>query len=156
MWTLLAFALLALVSPSAAAGSGEALEGRWLTQGQSAVVEIYGCGDGAVCGRLLWFRMKPVDREHNPQVADIHNPDPALRGRPLCGLTIMRGFRANGPDHWEGGSLYDPESGHTYTGRISLNPDGTLNLRGYVGIPLFGRSEQWTRFTQRIGRCPGE
>jgi uncharacterized protein (DUF2147 family) len=99
--------------------------------------------------------MNPADREHNPQAADIHNPDPALRGRALCGLTIMSGFRLNGPDRWEGGSLYDPESGNTYTGRVSLNPDGTLSLRGYVGVPLFGRTEEWTRFTQAIGRCPG-
>lgn len=155
MWALLPLALLAATSRSAEGAPGGTAEGRWLTQGKSAVVEIYRCGDGALCGRLSWLRMRPVDREHNPQAADIHNPDPGLRRRSLCGLTIMSGFHANGPDRWEGGSLYDPESGNTYTGRISLNPDGTLSLRGYVGIPLFGRSEEWTRFTQAIGRCPG-
>lgn len=155
MRRLLTFAVLALTFRSAVGGAGEVAEGRWLTQDKSAVVEIYRCGDAALCGRLLWFRMKPVDREHNPQATDIHNPDPALRSRPLCGMTIMSGFHANGSDRWEGGSLYDPESGNTYGGRISLNADGALSLRGYVGIPLFGRSEEWTRFMQGIGRCPG-
>jgi uncharacterized protein (DUF2147 family) len=67
----------------------------------------------------------------------------------------MWGLRPGGPDTWRDGSLYDPESGNTYSGKLSLNPDGTLSLRGYLGISLLGRTEHWTRFTQAAGRCPG-
>jgi uncharacterized protein (DUF2147 family) len=152
MFSLLEFPLIATVISSADGGE---VEGRWLTQEQSGVVEIYGCGDGALCGRLVWHRIKPNDP--NPlATTDIHNPSPALRNQPLCGLLIMWGFRPDGPDRWGGGSLYDPESGNTYSGKISLNPDGTLSLRGYIGIALFGRTEDWTRFTQTTGRCPAE
>ena len=69
---------------------------------------------------------------------------------------MMWGLQSDRPDQWSGGSLYDPESGNTYGGRITLNPDGTLSLRGYIGISLFGRSETWTRLTQPISRCPAE
>jgi uncharacterized protein (DUF2147 family) len=130
-------------------------EGRWLTQGKSGVVEIYRCGDGALCGRLVWYRIKP--NETDPLLIDRHNPNPALRDRSLCGLVIMWGMRPEGPDTWSDGSLYDPESGNTYSGKLTLNPDdGTLSLRGYLGISLPGRTEHWTRFTQAIGHCPGE
>lgn len=154
LWKICAFAFIATTFASPAGAREGAAEGRWLTQEKSGVVEIYQCGDGTLCGRLIWFRMKPT--EQNPRAVDIHNPTPALRNRPLCGLTIMWDFQPDGPDRWRGGSLYDPESGNTYGGKITLNPDGRLTLRGYIGISLFGRSEDWSHFRQSIGRCPAE
>ena len=68
----------------------------------------------------------------------------------------MWGLRPESSDEWTGGSLYDPESGKIYSGKIALNPNGTLNLRGYIGISLFGRAEVWSRFTQAVGRCPSQ
>ena len=132
----------------------EPVEGRWLTEPKTAVVEILRCDGGSLCGRLLWFRMKPSD--HNPQALDIRNPDPGLRTRPLCGLIVMSGFRPAGQNQWSGGSLYDPESGNTYRGTIRLQPDDTLSLRGYIGISLIGRTQDWTRFVETISGCPAE
>ena len=146
-------ALLLLTATIAAEAAG-GVEGRWLTQGKSGVVEIYGCGDGTLCGRLVWFRIKP--NETDPLLLDRHNPTPPLRNRSVCGLVFMQGFRQHGPDSWGDGSLYDPESGNTYSGRLTLNPDGTLSLRGYLGISVIGRTEHWTRFTQALDDCPGE
>lgn len=154
MWKLSISVSFATALATAAAARGEAVPGRWLTHEKTAVVEIYRCGKGDLCGRLVWFRMKPTD--HNPQALDIHNPTPVLRDRPLCGLVMMWGFQREGENEWSGGSLYDPESGSRYRGKMTLNPDGTLSLRGYIGISLFGRSQDWTRFTQPIGRCPAE
>ncbi|HEX3537863.1 MAG TPA: DUF2147 domain-containing protein, partial [Stellaceae bacterium] len=65
-------------------------------------------------------------------------------------------FRPEGTDHWTGGSAYDPDSGNTYSGEMTLKPNGLLSLRGYIGITLFGRSEDWTRYTSPITRCPAE
>ena len=79
-------------------------------------------------------------------MVDLHNPNPSLRGRPLCGLNIGTGFTRSAP-----GKLYDPTSGKTYKGSMTL--DGArLKLRGYVGISLFGRSETWTR-VERVEAC---
>jgi uncharacterized protein (DUF2147 family) len=154
MRKLFTMVLFATTFAAAAGVRGEAVEGRWLTQEKSAVVEIYRCSEGALCGRLAWFRMKPAD--HNPQALDIQNPTQALRARSLCGLVMMWGFQPEGPDQWGDGSLYDPESGNTYRGKMTLKADGTLTLRGYVGISLIGRSQSWTRFTQAIAGCPAE
>lgn len=79
---------------------------------------------------------------------DINNPEPALRSRPLLGLKFMSGFRYEGANEWTGGKIYDPNSGNTYHCTLQLTKDGTLKVRGYIGIPLFGRTETWTRQTK--------
>ena len=128
-------------------------EGRWLTQDKSGVVEVYRCDD-ALCGRLVWFQMRSL--HNDPEALDNRNPSPGLRNRPLCGLVILWGFRADGQHHWSGGLAYDPGSGRTYSGQMTMTPDGHLSVRGYIGILLFGRSEEWTRYSQPIFRCPAE
>jgi uncharacterized protein (DUF2147 family) len=141
--------LLAAAPSAAPAGS---VEGSWLTEAKNGIVAIFHCGGAELCGRLAWVRIAPSD--DNPHAVDNRNPDPKLRRRALCGLTMMWGFRPDGPDHWSGGALYDPQSGNTYRGTMVLRPDGKLGLRGYVLVPLFGRSESWTRFTRPIPPCP--
>jgi uncharacterized protein (DUF2147 family) len=59
-------------------------------------------------------------------------------------LVVGTGFVQSDPNHLTEGHLYDPKSGHTYSGLITANGD-TLNLHGYLGISLFGRSETWHR-----------
>ena len=141
--------LRAAAAPAAPVGS---VEGSWLTEQKNGIVDIFRCGGGALCGRLAWVRIVPSD--DNAHAVDGHDPDPKLRSRSLCGLMMMWGFRPDGPDHWGGGALYDPQSGTTYRGTMALRPDGKLSLRGYVLVSLFGRSELWTRFTRPIPRCP--
>ena len=147
---VLLLSLWALTSIAAAASP----EGMWLTAGKNGVVEVFRCAAGGdmLCGRLAWFRIKPDDP--NPRALDLHNPDPKLRGRSLCGVVFMYGFRPAGPDSWEDGAVYDPESGNTYHGTMSLRADGRLALRGYIGITLFGRSEVWSPYTEPLPSCP--
>lgn len=68
---------------------------------------------------------------------DVANPEPAQRTRPMLGLGILHGF-AWDRDGWHG-RIYDPISGHTYTCRLDVER-GRLAIRGYVGLPLFGRT----------------
>jgi uncharacterized protein (DUF2147 family) len=112
-----------------------------------SIIDIQRCG-GQVC---LWLvALSPAA----PATADIHNPDPALRSRALCGLKIGAGFILRDPDHAAGGTLYDPKTGKTYHGAMSAE-GARLDLRGYVGIPLFGESQTWTRPTAPIKKCAG-
>jgi uncharacterized protein (DUF2147 family) len=69
-----------------------------------------------------------------------------LREQPVLGLRIISDFNYDGEGVWSGGTVYDPESGNDYRGKMTLADDRTLELRGYVLIPLFGRSETWTRW----------
>lgn len=138
---------------SATAASGASPEGFWRTAGGNGIIQITICGaDGTLCGKLAWFRIKPDNP--NPKGLDLKNPDPAQRNRPLCGLTFMYGFKPAGEERWAGGAIYDLENGNTYNATMALRPDGKLDLHGYIGISLLGRSEIWTRVTQPVPSCP--
>src|ERR1700722_11477200 len=152
-WKVIALLLGGFVMPGAAA-PGSSIEDRWLSEKKNAIVEIFRCAGGdTLCGRVVWFRINPD--KPNPQGLDLKNSDPALRTRPICGLTVMYGFKAVAePDRWEGGMIYDPEGGNTYHATMNLQADGTLHLRGYIGISLIGASQVWTRYTQPLPSCP--
>lgn len=70
------------------------------------------------------------------------------RNQRLLGMVILRGSRPvdNKPGRWEGGDILDPDNGKTYHLKLTLSPDGRkLDVRGYIGTPLFGRSQTWMR-----------
>jgi uncharacterized protein (DUF2147 family) len=137
----------------AASQPGPSAEGRWLTEKKNGIIEIFRCSGGdRLCGRLLWFRIKPGDPDQRG--LDTANPKPELRNRPLCGLVFMTGFKPAEPGSWEDGRVYDSDDGNTYGGTMRLQPDGTLRLRGYVVITLIGGSEVWTRQTGPVPQCP--
>jgi uncharacterized protein (DUF2147 family) len=144
-WALCAAAILA------AAEARASPEGHWLTEKNNGIVEIYRCAE-ALCGRLVWFRIRPGDS--NPAGLDVKNPDPNRRSRSLCGLVFLSGFKSAGANAWEDGTVYDPDSGNTYHATMKLQADGTLSLHGYIGISLFGASEVWTRYGDRPPQCP--
>lgn len=68
-----------------------------------------------------------------------------MKDRPLVGLHVLWGFQQDG-DEWSGGQVLDPESGKIYRASLALEDGGKkLRLRGYIGIPLLGRTEHWLR-----------
>lgn len=133
--------LTLVLSPLAAASEMRSIEGRWLSGDGDGWIEIALVGDRLV-GRIAG---SPNDQPGDAPRHDELNPDPALRSRPLRGLTIMSGFRYDTDGRWVDGRIYDPNSGNTYKGTIQQVDANTLKLRGYVGISLFGRTETWSR-----------
>jgi len=123
------------------AGGADVILGEWLTADGKARVLIYRC-EKLYCGKIVWLK-EPL--KEGKEAVDDKNPDENLRTQPVVGLVIVRDFEFDGEDEWTGGKVYDPESGDTYSGKMTLLEDGTLKLRGYILIPLFGRSEVWTR-----------
>lgn len=66
-------------------------------------------------------------------------------GKPVVGMTIMWGMHKDG-DHWSGGKILDPNNGKVYKCKISLENDGAaLDVRGYIGWSMFGRTQTWHR-----------
>lgn len=132
---------LVLLVPCAGIADESDIEGVWLS----------GDGDGWIEMRLEGATLSgfiagsPNTIEGAPPRLDVENPDPELRTRKLDGLRLLRDFRYDGDRRWTDGSIYDPNSGKTYKGTISIIDRDTLKLRGYVGISLFGRSDIWTR-----------
>ncbi|HTI86263.1 MAG TPA: DUF2147 domain-containing protein [Alphaproteobacteria bacterium] len=124
-----------VLSACAAAQTTGSIAGIWWTPEHDGKIEIAVDTAGVASGRLI-----AVGRAHATDL-DSRNPDPALRARPVLGLTILRDFRQEKDGSWSGGIVYDPEEGRTYRGTLVLDRDGRLRMRGYVGISLFGRTE---------------
>jgi uncharacterized protein (DUF2147 family) len=67
------------------------------------------------------------------------------KDQPIIGMTILTGMKADG-DQYDGGRILDPSNGKIYRSRMSLGKDGkTLDVRGYIGVPLLGRTQTWLR-----------
>jgi uncharacterized protein (DUF2147 family) len=140
--TIVATVTLGLMFASAAMAQATVF-GIWVTENELARIEIFDCG-GQVCGKFVWFE-EPNEEDGTPKVDD-ENPDEALQTRPLMGLQLLEGFDASGPTAWSGGTIYDPLSGNTYSSTMEMRDDNTLKVRGYVLLPILGRSQTWTRY----------
>jgi uncharacterized protein (DUF2147 family) len=116
-------------------------DGVWLIDGKAAV-QIFDCS-GLLCGRILWLHV-PRDSQGRLN-RDGHNPDPALRQRPLCGLTILWGLRSTGPYRWGGGWFYNPDDGKTYRVSAELRSTDLIVARIYLGVPFFGETKTLLR-----------
>lgn len=125
-----------LATPAFAA---DPVEGEWLTPDGGSKVRIGACPGGAnlLCGVVSWLpaaEMKDLDAK---------NPNPALSKQRILGSQTISGFKQSAPGKWSGGKLYDPATGKTYSGKISINPDGTLKVQGCV--MMICEAETWTR-----------
>ena len=120
--------------------------GYWSTDAGS-VLRVENCGAN-VCIKIMTISQKA------PGVVDGHNPDPALRTRPVCKMDIGTDFKLKDADHGEGGRIYDPASGKTYKSAIT-SVGNTLSLRGYIGFKAIGRSETWKRTSAEYATCVG-
>ena len=120
--------------------------GLWSTEDDQGRVQISQCAD-SLCGDLVWLE-EALDEQGEPRL-DVHNPEESLRSRPLEGLRIVWDMQPAGDGKtWKDGRVYDPESGKVYQGRITLEEQDVLKLRGFVGAPMFGRTSTWTRVEQ--------
>jgi len=131
--------------------------GPWLTGEQGAVIELYRCGDSGaeeLCGRIVWLEEPYTDDGRLKR--DTQNPAPSLRDRPRCGLEVVTGLaRKDDGDTWTGGRVYNPQDGKRYKARLKAGDGEQLTIRVYLGIPLIGKSETWTRPGQDIELgCP--
>lgn len=141
-------ALLAALPATARCAEADDILGLWDNAEKDAKIRIVRCGE-KYCGDIVWLKDSNYPEGSRDGVPGSpylnHNsPDPKLRREPLLGLRIMRAFSyADGA--WSGGSVYDPKDGQTYRGKMTLASPTRLSLRGYVGIPLFGRTSHWSR-----------
>jgi uncharacterized protein (DUF2147 family) len=138
-WTRLAAALtlaLGLAIPAVAAQMP--ITGYWLTQGGDGVIQVYACG-ADLCGRIAGFFL---DRRWEPTPRD-------YRGVSQCGLPLIDNARPEGPNSWRG-TIVNPRNGKVYGAELHLTPQGDLALRGFLGIPLLGQTQIWTRYKGQV------
>ena len=144
--------LFAVLSAFPASAQTPSVMGTWLTESRAAHVQVAPCADparGPVCGQIVKL-LDPKDADGKPmvpeEVVDRRNADPSLRGRKVLGMMMLYDFTKTGdPNSFESGTIYSGENGKTYKAKLGLQADGTLRLRGYVGIPMLGETQIWTR-----------
>ena len=97
-----------------------------------------------MCGNIIWLK-EPLNDQGGPKT-DINNPEPTMQSRPIIGLPLLVDFTAGEEaDVWESGTIYNPEDGGNYNCTLTLLDSETLKVRGYIGLPLFGTTQIWTR-----------
>lgn len=139
MKKLLITLTLVIVSITLFAQGGN-IVGKWTTVDDESgkpksVVEIFRSSDGRYYGKIVQLLQKP---EHETCVACKDD----RKNKPLIGLDIIRGLKQEG-DVFTGGTITDPKSGKSYKCTITRSGD-KLNVRGYIGISLVGRTQTWT------------
>lgn len=69
----------------------------------------------------------------------------ANKDAPIVGLVILSGLKKDG-EEYAGGQILDPDNGKTYSSKVRLTDAGKkLSVRGYLGVPMLGRSQTWLR-----------
>jgi len=137
-----------ILLPGAYAAERDAVVGQWVTDGGKSRVEISKL-DGKYVGKLAWLKDRVYeedDAEAGKIVHDRENPDKSKRNRPVLGLSILKGFVYTGKHMWKKGTIYDPENGKTYKCKMKLVSQNKLDVRGYIGISMIGRTTVWTRY----------
>lgn len=139
--TLLLFTLLLTAgSIFAQSNAGDKILGTWLNEEKDGKIEIYKNGS-KYFGKLVWG--KNMYEPDGSSRTDIKNPDPKLRSRKLQDLVLLTNFTYDDGE-WEGGKIYDPKSGKTYS-CIMRFKGNILQIKGYIGITLLGRTTVWTK-----------
>jgi uncharacterized protein (DUF2147 family) len=139
---LLVALLLCATLTLALAKNPDAILGVWKNGEGTGMVQIYKKGD-KYFGRVVW--LKVANNPDGTPRTDVNNPEEKLRKRPLRGLENLREFTYAGDNVWEGGRVYDPKTGNDYSCEMKLIDENTLEVRGFIGVSLFGRTDVWKR-----------
>jgi uncharacterized protein (DUF2147 family) len=130
-----------ILCSSIGAWAQDAIEKTWYNQEKTAKVKVFKATDGKYYGKIVWLK-EPNNAQGKPRT-DINNPKKEHQNDALLGLQMLKNFEKDGAHGYSGGTIYDPKNGKTYSCKMTLNGD-KLDVRGYVGISLLGRTTTWT------------
>jgi len=128
-------------------GDPNAIIGTWKNGEGTGMIKITRNGE-KFQGQIVWLK-EPNDPETGKPKLDKNHPDKVNHSRPVMGLTNMWGFKYSKEGVWDGGKIYAPKKGSTYDCTIKMKNENTLEVRGYIGISLIGRTDTWTRQADR-------
>ncbi len=128
---VLGLAVAGCVAIAGSAAASDAL-GVWRMENGKVTVRVSPCG-GNLCGTVVGLR-KPRDDKGRPRL-DKENPNPALRKRPVIGLTILSNMKPRGEGYWSG-TIYNPDDGNTYSSNMMLQNANTMRVKGCVASVL--------------------
>lgn len=115
--------------------------GTWETDAKDAKMEVFKNGN-FYYGKLIWGN-KVVEADGKTSKMDSKNPDEKLRTRNIIGIVNLTGLKYENGTYMDG-TIYDPPSGKTYDCKAWIE-NGKLQLRGFIGFSLIGRTATWHR-----------
>lgn len=120
----------------------QSVVGKWKTvddeTGEAkSIVEITESG-GKIYGKVVEI-LNPAKK--NAKCKDCSGED---KDKPILGLTIIKGLKKSGNEYTDG-KILDPNKGKLYKCTVKLDGSDKLDVRGYVGISLIGRTQTWSR-----------
>ena len=108
------------------------------TKEAKALIRITESPDGVLTGRIERILTGNQDARCEQCTDD-------RKDKPVQGLTILQSLKKQG-DEWAGGEILDPSNGKVYRARVKLVDGGAkLDVRGYIGTPMLGRTQVWVR-----------
>ena len=136
IFTLVMVAFMGILSSSAQ------VTGKWKTfddeTGEAkSIVHVYE-EDGKLYGKVVEI-LNPAKKDKKCQ-----NCKGADKDKPILGLVIIKGLKKDGESYTDG-DILDPNKGKLYSCTIKLDGKDTLNVRGYLGLSLLGRTQTWVR-----------
>ena len=136
------FLTLSLIVFAVISSSAQDVTGKWKTiddeTGEAkSIVEIYK-QNGKVFGKIVDI-LNPAKKN-----STCDNCPGADKDKPVMGLVIIKNLVKDG-DEYNGGTIMDPISGKIYKSYIELDGADKLDVRGYIGFSLLGRTQTWTR-----------
>ena len=123
-------------------GQSNDILGVWLEEKKESKIEVYK-KDNSFFGKIIWLK-EPLDEDGNIKL-DKKNPNNSMRENPINGLVIMKDLKYKKKGEWSDGEIYDARSGKTYSLEVYMKNVNKLDLRGYLGFTLFGKTTTWTR-----------
>lgn len=126
---------------SASSYAQDITQGTWYNEEKTGKIQFFKQGD-KINGKIVW--LKEPNENGKPRV-DKENPDAKLKTRPILGLMNLKNFKATGKGIWEDGEVYDPKNGKTYSCKMTLVSPTQLDVRGFIGISIIGRTSKFTK-----------
>lgn len=115
--------------------------GKWESDKKDVSLEFFKSGN-EYQARLLWGN-KVVESDGKTSKKDTKNPDSKLQSRNIIGIISVTGLKWDGEEYISG-KIYNPPSGDTYKCKVWIEK-GKLNLRGYMGVSMFGQTATFHR-----------
>lgn len=114
------------------------LVGYYQSSDNTSIFKFYKSGEKYV-GKLVWMK--------HPERLDTLNPDVTKRDKKLLGSLVAYALIYDGINTWTEGFIYDANSGKTFQCNMIRDEKGNIEMRGYIGAPIFGKSEFLTKVT---------
>ena len=124
--------------------------GVWFDDTGKVAIKIEPCG-AKLCGRIFW--LKDLINDQGEILTDKHNPDPTQHTRTICGLPVLGQLQAMPEGGYDGGWVYDPKVGQSYSVAILLSGRDELSVTGYKGVKLLGKTFIWKRAKADLPNC---